>query len=153
MRLKTFISFAALLACAALLAAFAVAGCGSGGGQPKVMVFLGKSSKSYSEMKPVVDKLQKKYQGKVVWVNVDYDNPQNKGELEKYHVSMDPTVIIFNREGKIKETFMGAVREDMLSMSIESYLPSTGKPQGSSPGQVTPGTPMQPGQSVPGSTP
>lgn len=150
MKPKALASLAALLVCALLLAAFAAAGCG--GGQPKVMVFLGKSSNSYSEMKPLVDKLSKKYDGKVKWVSVDYDDPANKKELEKYHVSMNPTVIIFNKEGKIKETFMGAVREDMLAMSIESYLPAEDRQQSSSPGKAPTGTPLQPGQ-APGSAP
>ncbi len=140
MRTKT--AFAAALAAGILIAAAlaALAGCG-GSDQPKVMVFLGKSSKSYETMKPVVDKLQKDYEGKVTWVTVDYDDPANKAEMEKYHVSMNPTVIIFNSKGEIKETFMGAAREDMLSMSIDSYLPSSGTKQSSQPGSVTaPGT-------------
>jgi thioredoxin-like negative regulator of GroEL len=140
MRTRTAVaaSLAAVILIMTVLAA--LAGCG-GSDQPKVMVFLGKSSKSYDAMKPVVDKLQKQYEDKVTWVNVDYDDPANKGELEKYHVSMNPTVIIFNTKGEIKETFMGAAREDMLSMSIESYLPSSGTKQGTQPGTVTaPGT-------------
>jgi thioredoxin-like negative regulator of GroEL len=128
---------AALLLAIFIMALAALAGCDASESKPKVMVFLGKSSKSYAEMKPVVDKLEKKYKGKVTWVNVDYDDPANKGELEKYKVSMNPTVIIFNKEGKIKETFMGAAREDMLAGSIESYIPSDSKQQSSQPGTST----------------
>lgn len=135
---------AVLLSVAVLASIAALAGCGQAG-EPKVMVFLGKSSKSYDAMKPVVDKLQKQYKGKITWVNVDYDDPENKGEIDKYHVSMNPTVIIFNKEGKIKETFMGAVREDMLGMSVESYLPSKSTKPASQPGSVTtPGSPSPP---------
>ena len=139
----------AALVCVAVLASLAaVGGCGEPG-KPKVMIFLGKSSKSYDAMKPVVNKLQKKYQSKITWVNVDYDDPGNKGEIDKYHVSMNPTVIIFNKEGQIKETFMGAVREDMLAMSVESYIPSKTTKPTSQPGPVT--TPASP--SPPSSTP
>ena len=138
-------SVIAMLVCVAIavgLAALA-AGCGSGNGQPKVMVFLGKSSKSYDTMKPVVDNLQKKFKGKVTFVVVDYDDPKNKGEIDKYHISMNPTVIIFNKEGKIKETFMGAAREDMLSMSIESFIPGKKASTSTQPGTVTtPATPV-----------
>lgn len=150
---SAFKAMAAVFLCAAVLAAPAgLAGCAANESKPKVMVFLGKSSKSYAEMKPVVDKLSKKYKGKVTWVNVDYDDPANKAELEKYKVSMNPTVIIFNKEGKIRETFMGAAREDMLAGSIESYIPSDSKDQSSQPGTNTsplntapqPGTPLVP---------
>jgi thioredoxin-like negative regulator of GroEL len=128
-------------------------GCGSQG-KPEVMVFLGKSSKSYSTMKPVVDKLQKKYGKKVTWVNVDFDDPASKGEIDKYHVSMNPTVILINSQGQIKETYMGSAREDMLSAAIESYIPGTSKKQTSQPGSVTtPAAPVTPGSSIPVNVP
>lgn len=141
MKSKSAVAVALVAGIVMFAALAALSGCGGGSGQPKVMVFLGKSSKSYDAMKPVVDKLQKQYKDKVVWVNVDYDDPANKGEIEKYSVSMNPTVIIFNSEGKIKQTFMGAAREDMLSSAIESYLPSSTNNTGTQPGPVTvPGT-------------
>ena len=141
----------ALVVCMAFLATLAALGGCGGSGQPKVMVFLGKSSKSYDAMKPVVDKLQKQYKGKVTWVYVDYDDPANKAEIEKYQVSMNPTVIIFNSKGQVKETFMGAAREDMLSMSIEGFLPSKTTKPTSQPGSVTTpsSTPVSP---VPGTS-
>lgn len=141
-------SATAMLVCVAITAGLAALAAGCGGGQPKVMVFLGKSSKSYDTMKPIVDSLQKKYKDKVNFVVVDYDDSKNKGEIDKYHVSMNPTVILFNKEGKIKETFMGAAREDMLSMSIESFMPGKKASTSTQPGTVT--TPATP---VPSSTP
>ena len=125
-----------LISAAVILTLIALSGCGQST-KPKVMVFLGKSSNSYEEMKPVVDKLQEKYEDKVTWVNVDYDDPENKGEIEKYKVTMNPTVIVFNKDGKIKETFMGAAREDMLTRAIESYIPSETGTQSSEPGVTT----------------
>ena len=128
-------------------------GCG-GQGKPEVMVFLGKSSKSYDTMKPVVDKLQKQFGKKVIWVNVDYDDPASKGEINKYHVSMNPTVILINSQGQIKETYMGSAREDMLSATIESFIPGTSKKQTSQPGSVTtPAAPVTPGSSIPVNVP
>ena len=144
----------AMLLCAAVLTGVVLlAGCG-GTGKPKVMVFLGKSSKSYDTMKSAIDNLQKKYKDKVTFVIVDYDDSKNKGEINKYHVSMNPTVLILNAKGQIKETFMGAAREDMLSMSIESFIPgkrtTTSSQPGSTSAPVTP-SPITPSPS--GSTP
>ena len=143
MRSKLCSGMLAVLLCAALLASLAgLVGCGQQG-KPKVMVFLGKSSKSYAAMKPVVDKLQKKFGDKVIWINVDYDNKANKGQLDKYSVSMNPTVIIFNTAGQIKETYMGAAQEDMLSSAIQSFIPGASKAPTSQPGTVTtPGAPV-----------
>jgi hypothetical protein len=155
-------SVIALIVCVAIAAGVTAlaAGCGGGNGQPKVMVFLGKSSKSYDAMKPVVDSLQKKFKDKVNIVVVDYDDPKNKGEIDKYHVSMNPTVIIFNTQGQIKETYMGAAREDMLSGSIESFIPGKKASTSTQPGTVTtPATPVPPSgtssmpSNLPGTTP
>jgi thioredoxin-like negative regulator of GroEL len=142
MKTKIGITVLMVLLCAVSLASFtAVAGCGQGG-KPKVMIFLGKSSRSYESMKPVVDKLQSKYKDKVIWINVDYDDPKSKGEIQKYNVSMNPTIIFFNTKGQIKETYMGAMQEEMLSMAIESFMPTKQTTPGSQPGSAT--TPLSP---------
>jgi len=123
------------------------AGCGQG--KPTVLVFTGKGSKSAEEMKPIVDKLKKKYKDTVVFEVISMDDPADKGEVDKYHVSMNPTVIIMNAQGKVKETFMGKAQEEMLTMAIESYIPGK-KPvsSGPSPNASYPGPPLSssPGQ-------
>jgi hypothetical protein len=143
----------AVLVCAAVLAGLAVlAGCG-GNGQPKVMVFMGKSSKSYDTMKQVIDSLQNKYKGKVTFVIVDYDDPKNKGELDKYHVTMNPTTILFSAKGKITNQYLGAAREDMIAPDILSLIPGKQTSPSTQPGGVTtPATPV-PQQGSPSSLP
>jgi thiol-disulfide isomerase/thioredoxin len=126
------------------------AGCG-GTDKPKVMVFMGKSSKSYDTMKPIADSLKKKYGNKVTFVIVDYDDPKNKDQINEYHVSMNPTVLIFNTKGQVKETFMGAAREEMLAQSIESYITgkqtTTSSQPSSTSSTITPYTTTSPVQS------
>ncbi|MFH1149090.1 MAG: thioredoxin domain-containing protein [Actinomycetota bacterium] len=161
---RMFPRYAVVLGLVVLLALPLVLAVGCGEQQVKVMTFLGPSSKSYETMKTVLDSLKKKYKGKVVFVDVDYDDPNNKSELEKYHVSMNPTVLIFNTKGEIKQTYMGTAREDMIDGAIASFLPSEQKPPSSSatssgPGvATTPATPYPPGQgtvpmTIPGTTP
>jgi hypothetical protein len=154
MKTKLSISFTTIVLCVTvLIGALLPAGCG-GTGKPKVMVFLGKSSKSYDTMKPAVDNLKKKYKDKVTFVIVDYDNPDNKGEINKYHVSMNPTVLVFNTQGQIKETFMGAAREDMLAASIEGFLPRKQTTTSSQPGSTSSPVTNSPVTPLPsGSTP
>jgi len=154
MKTKRSVSFTATLLCVAVLTG-ALVGAGCGQSKPKVMVFLGKSSKSYDTMKPAIDSLQKKYKDKVTFVIVDYDNSKNKGEINKYHVSMNPTVLVFNTKGEIKETFMGAAREDMLASTIESFIPGKRTTSSSQPGSTSaPITPYATTSPLPsGSTP
>lgn len=143
----TFIPIAAVA-----LAVTLIAGCGgsgsSGGGEPTFITFMSKSSKSYGTMKPIVDKLTARNKGKVVFKYYDFDAPSSKGAKDQYHVSMNPTFIILNTKGKVKEIYMGAAQEEMLSMAVESFIPGP-KPQSSTPGSNQPGTPVTPGSSMP----
>ena len=134
-----------LLASLLLAAACAALAAGCGSGQPTVISFTSKNNESSQKMKPVLDKMKKKYKGKVIFFNYDMDDPKNKKKVEEYHVSMTPTFIIKNTKGQIKETFMGAAQEEMLMMSIESMIPSSGKPPSTSPGSMPqPGMPLPP---------
>jgi hypothetical protein len=143
---------AAILVLAFLAGSLAVtAGCDQG--KPKVVVFLGKSSKSYAETKAMVDKAKKKFGDKVIFEEYDYDSPTSDSAKKKYSVSMNPTVIITNTAGQVKQTFMGKPMEDDLIMTIQSFIPGENKPATSTPGS-TPGTTVVPGTPYPpGSTP
>lgn len=121
--------------------------CGCGGpGKPTLMSFTGKNNESAQKMKPIVDKLKKKYKDRVIFKDINMDDPKNKGIVNEYHVSMNPTFIILNTEGKVKETFMGAAQEEMLAMAVEGFIPEGKKPPGSS-------APSAPGQNQPVPTP
>lgn len=141
--------FSGILAVLALVAVISAAtGCGEG--QPTFLSFTGKGSDSAKSMKPIVEKLKDRFKGKVIFVDINMDDPADKGEVEKYHVSMNPTFIILNAKGQVKETFMGAAQEDMLAMSIESFVPKEPGAPGTTPTQQ--GYPSAPYPSSPGST-
>jgi len=153
---------AALLALVLILCLVpALTGCGQS--QPTFISFTGKGSASAKSMKTIVDKLKKKYKGQVIFVDVNLDDPASKAEIKKYSVSMNPTFIILNSDGQVKETFMGAAQEDMLAMSLESFIPqkanqagktsspaSTPAPSSSPAQQTVPASPAP--QSVPAQT-
>lgn len=141
-----------MLLAGVLLASFLSALAGCGPGKPTFMSFMGKSSKSAEEMKPIVGKLKKKFKGKVAFVDVDMDDKENKGIIAEYHVSMNPTFIIKNAQGQIKETFMGAAQEEMLSMALEGFIPSTSKPPSSATGAMPQSTPVTPSVPPPSSS-
>jgi len=91
-----------------------------------VIVFLGKDSRSYSTLKPIVDRIEKKYQGKVIFENIEYDNPQNRGIIKKYKVSMNPTILIVNAQGQIRQQYVGSVDEEELDSVVQSFIPTPG---------------------------
>lgn len=121
----------------------ALAGCGQS--QPTFMSFMGNSSKSAKDMKAIIDKLKKKYKGKVIFIDVNMDDKNEKGTIDQYHVTMNPTFIIKNTKGQIKETFMGSAQEEMLAMALDSFIPSTKKPASSATSIVPSGTSVPPG--------
>jgi hypothetical protein len=99
------------LLCAALLATSLAILAGCSQGKPQVIVFLGKSSRSYDQTKAVIDKMKKQFDDKVIWVEYDYDSPSSKSAIAKYHVSMDPTILVTNAAGQVKFQALGAPRE------------------------------------------
>ncbi|MDD5747472.1 MAG: hypothetical protein PHP64_00210 [Actinomycetota bacterium] len=119
------------------------AGCGGKPSKPSVLTFSSKDSKSAKEFKQTLDKLKKKYEGRVVFIDYDMKNTKNKKIIEKYHVTMDPTYVVLNAKGEVKETFLGKPYEEMLRGAIESYIPHKGKnaPQTSTPSISVP-TPL-----------
>ncbi|HEY5502303.1 MAG TPA: hypothetical protein VIJ97_03260 [Candidatus Anoxymicrobiaceae bacterium] len=146
--------FAAAIVVVSLLAAAVLALAGCSQGKPQVIIFLGKSSKSYAATKAIVDEAQKKYGSKVTFTIYDYDSPKSASGKKKYFVSMDPTIIITNAQGQIKQTYMGMPMKDELLMTIESFIPQkagakTSTPTSTPNSTVIPGTPY-PSGSTPG---
>lgn len=70
-------------------------------------------------MKPIVKKLEKKYDGeiKIGHLNID-KNPQISG---KYEIEETPTHIIF-KEGEVVERRMGAMAGKQLENLFEGFL-------------------------------
>jgi thioredoxin-like negative regulator of GroEL len=128
-----------------LLTVFFSAFAGCGQSQPTFISFTGNSSQSGKDMRPVIEKLKNKYKGKVIFIDVNMDDRNNKGKVDEYHVTMNPTFIIKNAKGQIRETFMGSAQEDMLSMALDGFISSTKKPASSSTNLMQPGTPVLPG--------
>lgn len=131
-----------------------IAGCSSG--KPEVVVFLGKSSKSYADVKAMVDEAQKKFGKKVTFVIYDYDSPSSASAKKQYFVSMDPTIILKNAQGQIKQTYMGKPMKDDFLSNIQSFIPGaagkTSTPSSTPNSTTIPGSPVPQG-STPGATP
>ena len=68
---------------------------------------------------PVIDKLAKKYNGKVKFCRLNVDeNPQTAA---RYRIMSIPTLMFF-KGGKVADTVIGAVPEQALQPKIEALL-------------------------------
>jgi len=140
-----------LVVCLGLLAGLLALGAGCSQGKPEVIVFIGKSSQSYADVSAMVKKAEKQFGDKVTWKRYDYDAASSAGAKKKYYVSMNPTIIITNAQGQVKQTYMGKPMEDDFFSKIQSFIPSSGK-SASTPGSA-PGSVTVPGTTVPMTTP
>jgi thiol-disulfide isomerase/thioredoxin len=136
------------------VAAASLAGCGENG-KVTVLIFYTEGNASAEEFKTTLDEAEKKYEGEVVFEYVDLDDPENKARIEEYlgENPMDPTYVILNTEGKVKQTFMGKPHEQMFMSAIEGLIPRDGEaPVTTSPGAPADSIPMQQ-DTAPGGTP
>lgn len=154
--MKKHIAVVVLIVCLGLLASSLALLAGCAQGKPQVIVFMSKSSKSYEDVKAMVDKAKKQFGDKVTFKEYDYDAASSESAKKKYFVSMNPTIIITNSKGETKQTYMGKPMEDDFLSKIQSFLPSSGSATStpsSTPGSVNvPGTPV-PMNTTPGSSP
>ncbi|MDP2182545.1 MAG: thioredoxin family protein [Actinomycetota bacterium] len=71
-------------------------------------------------MKPVVDRLEEKYAGKVEFrlVNVDTD-PEGSAMMQKYGAQYVPTFVLLNVDGSVGDQIVGEVEEAKLAEAID----------------------------------
>ncbi len=103
-------------------------GCG-GENKPQLLNFYKKGEESVKSMEPVLEELKEEYKDKVIFKDIDMDLKENKELMDKYHVQSSPTYVVLNKEGKVKETFLGAARKEMLERAISSQLPAEERPK------------------------
>lgn len=70
-------------------------------------------------MSPIVDEISKKFRGKIKVGKINID--ENNELAQKYNVKSIPTFIIF-KDGKVADTFIGAVSKEELEKRIKKYL-------------------------------
>lgn len=68
---------------------------------------------------PIVEELAKEYDGKVKFGKLDVDN--NQQTSIKYGVRSIPTLLLF-KEGKIKDTIIGAVPKAHITQRLNSAI-------------------------------
>lgn len=136
-----FVITASVLLVSLLTVTSLLVGCGSEQ-KPTFYNFYEKDNESVASMEPIIEELEQEYEGKVIFKNVDMSLDENKDLVEEYHVTTAPTYVVTDKEGMVRETFLGAARKEMLERAISSQLPSEEQPEveteGTTPGTKTP---------------
>lgn len=70
-------------------------------------------------MKPIIEELEKTYDGKVVFTKIDVDEQPDLSN--EYQVRSIPTMV-FKKEGVIVDQVIGAVPKDLLAHKIDEHL-------------------------------
>ncbi len=70
-------------------------------------------------IEPVIERLSNEYKGRVVFAKLDTDD--NQQIVERYDIMSIPTVMVF-RNGKVKQSIIGAVPEPYIRRMIDSVL-------------------------------
>jgi len=70
-------------------------------------------------MIPIIDDLAKKFDGKIKFAKVDVSD--NQEIAQKFNVSSIPNFTLL-KDGKVAETFIGAMSEDDFEEKLKSFL-------------------------------
>jgi thioredoxin 1 len=68
---------------------------------------------------PIIDEIEKDYEGKVVCAKVDVDS--NQEIPAKYRVRNIPTILFF-KDGELKDKQVGAVPKNTLTQKLEALM-------------------------------
>ena len=70
-------------------------------------------------MKPIIEEVEKEYEGKITFTKVDVD--QNPELSQQYNVLSIPTYI-FKKDGTVKDQAVGTLSKDELKKKLDELL-------------------------------
>lgn len=111
----------------ALASVLLLAFCGNGAAtpvaepKPTIMDFQAKWCRPCAAVKPVLAKIEKKYAGRVKVVTVDVDDPANQELVEKYGVTVLPTIVFLGTEGDTSIT-TGYTGDENIYWGLKNIL-------------------------------
>ena len=72
-------------------------------------------------MHPIIEEIEKTYEGKVTVEKYDVDDAKNQEIVQKYQVMAMPTYFI-EKDGQVVEQFVGAQAKSVLVAGLEKAL-------------------------------
>ena len=71
-------------------------------------------------MKPVVDRLEKQYEGKVEFRRIDVEKDAEGSKLmEQFNAQYVPTFVFINRDGSTADLKVGELKQEQLSAALD----------------------------------
>jgi thiol-disulfide isomerase/thioredoxin len=93
-------------------------------GKPQLVEFFAYWCTTCRAMKPTVHGLEAEYWGKVDFVYLDIDDPDNDGIKQNYNYRAQPTFVLVAPDGTEIRQWYGYTAEEELSQAFDDYLDS-----------------------------
>ncbi len=90
--------------------------------QPLFVNFYATWCGSCMAMQPVVNKLAEAYQGRVTFLTLNIDEPQNREAMQKYRFVGQPQFVVVDVRGNIVASRIGIQTYEQLKADIEAAL-------------------------------
>lgn len=92
--------------------------------QPKVLHFSQTMCSECKKLEGYYGQIEQKYQGKVVFVDIDVanPNPETQALMQKYNVKVVPTLVFINKNGQVVKVTEGAIPREEIEGYINSII-------------------------------
>lgn len=110
-----------ILLASMVLIGSAVQVCATPVSKPTIMDFQATWCRPCRALKPVLARIERKYAGRVNVVTVDVDDPANQHLVEKYGVTVLPTIVFLGTEGETSIT-TGYTGEENIYWGLKNIL-------------------------------
>lgn len=90
----------------------------AGSVKPRMVMITSTMCGECVKMKKILDKVQPSYQGEVAFERYDANQPGAQPYVEKYNITLVPTMMFFKKDGKLYKKIEGSIPQSEL----ENYL-------------------------------
>ena len=94
--------------------------------KPTFLEFYAEWCEVCKEMAPKVSSLKEKYEKDINFVFLNVDNQKWENYIRKYEVNGIPQINLFDRQGKLRSTYIGKQEEIIIKESIANLERGTG---------------------------
>lgn len=90
--------------------------------RPAWLLFHSQTCASCIEMEKVYQALKPEFEGKIALVNIDVNDPLEKGLLEQYQINYIPTTFLLDGNGKIISQYVGVLSIEEMREKLNALL-------------------------------
>jgi len=89
--------------------------------QVTVLCFHSTTCQPCIEMDEIIEEIEPTFKGKVAFISVIVDDPEERLLIEKYEIQMIPTTFIFDKEGNAQKT-VGVIEKDKFISTLDKLV-------------------------------